>query len=97
MKDKYKTDVQFLVYKDDTEIFAYFPNEKYFGDDTAVARDYGFDLRMRTCYAHIGQHSACHPDYASECIEAPPEAYSDLKNELESIGYDLNVLNNGIS
>jgi hypothetical protein len=46
---------------------------------------------MRTCYSHIGQHSACHPDYAKECKEATD--YQELKEELESIGYSLNILN----
>ena len=45
-----------------------------------------------TSYQHIGQHSGA--DYAG-CIAdsrpAKPEEYADLKAELESIGYELDV------
>lgn len=61
-------------------VFAFFPEE--------VDHDY-----FLTCYSHIGQHSACHPDYAKECKEATKDQYQDLKAELESIGYKLKVLN----
>jgi hypothetical protein len=66
----------------ENHVFAYFPNEMY-----------SYDGITRSCYAHIGQHSACHPDYAKECKEATKEQYQDLKAELESIGYKLKVLN----
>jgi hypothetical protein len=95
--DNYKTDVLFLIEKPEgdlpCDVFAYFPNEKYYGDGETLAHEYSFDLRMRTCYAHIGQHSACHPNYASECKEASPDEFKPLMEELESIGYDLNILN----
>jgi hypothetical protein len=94
MKDKHKTDVLFLIEKPEdnipSDVFAYFPNEKYYGTEKED-NEYGFDVRMRTCYSHIGQHSACHPDYAKECKEATD--YQELKEELESIGYSLNILN----
>lgn len=86
-QDNKKTKVLFLIERDkDTEatgiVFAYFP------DNTYNAKD-----RTNFSYAHIGQHSACHPDYAKECSKATPEQYKDLKKELESIGYNLDVLN----
>jgi hypothetical protein len=90
MKDTMKTDVLFLSHPDD-DLFAYFPNEEYYGTETGDITGYNFDHRMRVCYAHIGQHSACHPDYAKECKEATD--YQELKEELESIGYNLNILN----
>ena len=81
-----KTNVNFLIEKDseDNEVFAFFPDE-YFNLD--------LDPDMRTCYAHIGQHSACSYAYASECKQATPEQYEGLLNELTSLGYDLNVWN----
>lgn len=49
---------------------------------------------MFTCYAHIGQHSAIHIDYAKECKEAQYNQYSDLLKELIGQGYnDLQVMN----
>lgn len=62
--------------------FAFFPNDRYNHHERGVF----------TSYAHIGQHSACHIDYAKECEPATPEQYSELKTELEGIGYKLNIL-----
>lgn len=85
MKDTHKTDVLFLIEKpegDFTEdVFAYFPSEE-------------FDLNgNKGAYCHIGQHHSCSPDYASECKEASPDDFKPLMEELESIGYNLNILN----
>lgn len=86
-----KTDVLFLWERDEPkDVFAYFPNEQYYGKIQGMT---AIDMAMRTCYAHIGQHSACHPDYARECREASPEEFKPLMEELESIGYNLNILN----
>ena len=46
-----------------------------------------------TCYAHLGQHGSCHPDYLKECTIARQSEYEPLKTELESIGYKLKILN----
>ena len=50
-------------------------------------------------YAHIGQHTEIHEDFlnlsqvGNHTIEtATEEEYKDLKTELESIGYELEVL-----
>lgn len=44
------------------------------------------DPRTATCYAHIGQHSACSPEwYRSTQRPATPEEYSDLLRELRGI------------
>lgn len=41
------------------------------------------------CYAHIGQHSDCMPEYVRECTKpAKPQEYADLLAELRRIGYD---------
>jgi hypothetical protein len=77
------TKVQFLVNEKDPEnpdVFAYFPEEIHNGE-------------FRTAYSHIGQHSACHPDYAKESRPATPEESQPLQAELEGLGYNLEVLN----
>ena len=86
-KDTVKTPVLFLIENtedQDThpEVFAYFC-KSLFSIDTKV-----FD-----CYAHVGQHSSCHVDYANECKQANQEQYKALQIELESIGYNLKILN----
>lgn len=91
-KDKNKTQVKFLIHKDSergqvlpifkNEVFAYFPNENH--DRAGV---------LKTSYAHIGQHSACSPEYAKESRQATTKEYSSLKNELEQLGYNLEILN----
>jgi len=43
------------------------------------------------CYAHVGQHSACSYEYVLKNTK-PAQHYEDLKNELESIGYNLEVI-----
>ena len=83
--DESKTPVVFLVNEKDPEdpdLFAYFPEENY---DRMGNKQMG--------YSHIGQHSAVDPAYAEESREATPEEYQDLKTELESIGYNLEILN----
>lgn len=82
-KDKQVTGVTFYLERDceGNEVFAYFPNEMY--DTTGI---------LRSCYAHIGQHSGCHPEYLKGCKKATPEQYNDLKTELESIGYNLEII-----
>lgn len=86
-KDKHKTDV--IFYKDesferffDEEILAYFPN-----------KNYDLEGKLKTCYAHIGQHSACSPEYVKELSEATKDEYEALKCELEGLGYNLRILN----
>ena len=83
-KDNFKTDVMFRKEKDNS-ITAFFPHFPY---------DYNYDGKgLITCYAHIGQHSGA--DY-NHCISVSKPAkeneYKDLFEELESIGYDLNIV-----
>lgn len=75
------TRVKFYIEQDSQdEVFAYFPD--------LVWCDF-----TKTCYAHIGQHSACHPDYVKDCKEANLLQYLDLFNELQSVGYrDLVII-----
>lgn len=84
---KTQTKVLFLIEKHHGDypcnVFAFFPellgtNEK----------------GMCLSYSHIGQHSACHPDYAKECEEAKTNDYLDLLRELIGQGYDnLQIMN----
>lgn len=75
--------VLFLLEQDsEDQVFAFFPDEKY--DDR---------VNMRTCYAHVGQHSACSIDYVAVCEEATPEQYKDLLAELRNIGYQPIIKN----
>lgn len=75
--DHTKTPVQFYV-EPDGQVLAYFPRMRH-------------NSNAMTCYAHVGQHSACTPEYIAELTEATPEQYADLKAELESIGYKLKM------
>lgn len=77
------TKVLFLIEKDGEDVFAYFPETIGNGQPG-----------MFTSYAHIGQHSACHEDYAAECKEAELHQYQDLLKELIEQGYnDLLIMN----
>lgn len=82
-----KTKVVFFIEKgngtENETPFAFFPEEHFTWDKT--------DGRF-TAYAHVGQHTACHIDYAKSCRLAKPEEYADLKKELESIGYNLEIV-----
>lgn len=98
-KDTQKTKVLFLMEQPDSDIsanvFAYFPDMNYYSEGNIgygkVTKDNWQE--MKTSYAHIGQHSACHIDYANKCLQATQEQYAALKIELEGLGYDLEVLN----
>lgn len=72
-----------------------FYNEPGAGVMAVFPKEYWNDLSKDTytCYAHIGQHSAVHKDYLKECTIATKDEYQPLKTELESIGYELKILN----
>jgi len=44
-----------------------------------------------SCYAHLGQHGGCSWDYVMTRT-VPAKEYSELQRELESIGYELNIV-----
>lgn len=82
--------VVFLLEKDNTTgkstgvPFAYFP-----GLDWNLSGD-------KTCYAHLGQHGPCAPDYAKGCKRAPLNATTAaLLKELRAAGYDSLKIENG--
>lgn len=89
-KDKHKTKVVFLLETgngtDNETPFAFFPEEHYL---PVRSQDHSV---VFTCYAHVGQHSACHIEYAQSCKLASPEQYKDLAAEMESLGYNLEIL-----
>lgn len=70
--------VKFKIFKG--EILAIFPEDYYFDDS---------GNKLLTCYAHQGQHSVCSVDLL-KCRNAKPEQYLKLKEELISIGYEVN-------
>ena len=84
-KDKLKTAVMFRKETKDKEfkgeIFALFPYEE-------------FSPRADcTSYAHIGQHGGADYKFSiSASKPATPEEYKDLKTELESLGYNLQII-----
>jgi hypothetical protein len=78
-KDDYKTRVIFLLEKDPAGILAVFPDKL----EGVVKRE---------CYSHIGQHGSASDEYWMELKPASKEQYRDLKEELESIGYDLELI-----
>lgn len=71
--------VLFLIERDGTDIFAFFP-------ELIADRNGNFTL-----YSHVGQHSACSMEYARKCKVA--DHYRELAAELSSIGYSLDILN----
>lgn len=79
------TNVKF--YKELNGILAVFPD--------IIASYNGYRPDNITCYSHIGQHSAMHPDYLKGKREANFNEYChDLLPELIGQGYkDLNILN----
>lgn len=82
-----KTKVLFLYNDKENDLFAYFPEEHYYHKGH---EDYN---EMFVCYAHVGQHSSCNKRYADDSRIATEEEYNDLKEELLSIGYELEILN----
>lgn len=83
-KDTYKTDVIFRCDKHGDfkgVVFALFPHE--------VSTLSG----SVTFYTHIGQHdSANYKGCISKSRMATEQEYADLKEEMESIGYNLNIV-----
>lgn len=83
-KDKFETDVIFFNSKDHRSIIAYFPNENW-NEDL-------YGTRYKVSYEHVGQHGSCDSEYVKDLDVASKEECADLREELESIGYHLNIL-----
>jgi hypothetical protein len=77
------------------EVVAVFVDEKYYSEDNI---GYGGltkeDIEsVFTGYVHLGQHTSISKFFiAKNCKKATQEQYQELFNELESIGYKLNVV-----
>lgn len=77
-----QTKVMFRKWKDNGQIDAIMPELPGTNDPATM-----------TCYAHIGQHSTGDSTwYLDTTVPATPSEYSDLKAELESIGYNVKVI-----
>lgn len=87
-KDSHKTKAIFLYNENNNDLFAFFPKDHYHHPGHEAYE------KVFNSYAEIGQHSACHIDYAKESIIATPEQYEDLAAELTNIGYNLEILTN---
>ena len=83
-KDKQKTDVVFRKFQEG-DIIAIFPKEIY--------NEVIYGKNRVLSYQHIGQHGGCNTVLITELQKATKREYSDLKKELESIGYNLRVKN----
>jgi len=80
-KDNFKTDVIFRRFPEDNEIIVLFPHELWDNRGGIIS------------YMHIGQHGEA--EY-SACMKntkpAKENEYMPLYKELESVGYNLNVI-----
>jgi hypothetical protein len=73
------TQVQFKKFEDG-EVIALFPNEEW-------------DLKGNIAsYIHLGQHGGASKELLDDLDPATKEEYQELKNELEGIGYQFEVL-----
>lgn len=80
-KANVKTKVMFRKFNDNNQIIALFPDEPW-------------NNEYCTSYMHKGQHSSADYDYVLKNSRfATPNEYKALKQELESIGYTLQVIN----
>lgn len=82
-----KTKVVFYIEGDlisGKNVLAVFPEEKYASAPKST------DI---VCYAQLGQHSGVSLEYAKRLPKAAPVQYANLRAELESIGYNLQILN----
>jgi hypothetical protein len=77
--------VKFYI-ENENEVLAFFPqlnwSKELYGNNT------------KTCYAHVGQHSACKKEYVKDLKPVTNlNQCLDLIHELNSIGYELKILN----
>jgi len=86
-KDKSKTKVLFLIEGIHEDVLAVFPKEY------ALNKKHQNYKTRFLCYSTVGQHSICDVSYYKNLPPATAEQYKYLKEELESIGYNLEILN----
>ncbi len=102
-KDKHKTKIRFVYprYPDgQREVLAVFMGRdaglRYAPGRTGINGIDGkpFTIKgqwLRQCYARIGQHAECSDGFQKR-TRATPEQYAPLLRELESIGYNVEVV-----
>lgn len=77
-----KVDVAFRKF-DDGEVIAIFPTIFPVPENST---------KEVISYMHVGQHGVASESLVNELEKASEEEYTPLKNELENIGYLVNVL-----
>lgn len=84
-----------MPFQQDTEVTPVVFRKERDGEITAVFPCDPADTNgnLMSCFAHVGQHSACGFEWYYTTKPALPEEYADLKQELESApyGYRLRV------
>ena len=87
-----KTTVIFRLFKPSKCKDPYNPNYSKGGEVIAL---FPYEIADKhgniVSYMHIGQHGVSSPLLIADTVPAKPEEYADLKKELESIGYVLDV------
>ena len=79
-QDTYKTKVVFRKFPDG-DIIAMFYEERWSK----------YNSWLISSYMSVGQHGEASIDLVYDTKLATPEEYADLKEELESIGYNLDI------
>jgi hypothetical protein len=79
-RDDFKTQVIFRQFPEG-DLIAIFPNEVADPHNNVMS------------YQRIGQHGAASPELIEDLDRVTPKQYAALKSELESIGYNLEVIN----
>jgi hypothetical protein len=79
-----KIDVKFMYNEQTDDLYAFFPKWEEGKNECGD--------KLYTMYSHVGQHSSGCYEYVAESRPATKEEYNNLMLELESIGYDLNII-----
>ncbi len=79
--------VKFRYNENNNDLFAFFPQ---LIESRNFVNDKG-QYTKKMCYSLIGQHSVCSLNYVNQSRPATEAEYLPLKQELESIGYNLKI------
>lgn len=77
-----KAFIRFVIFKG--EVLAVFMRKD-------AGMRYSHPQWLRGCYAHVGQHGECY-DGMQRRKKATVEQYAPLKREMESLGYQLEIV-----
>jgi hypothetical protein len=73
-------------------VFKMTPKDRFAGKECiAFLLDMDANPGRIMSYMHVGQHSEADIGFCVACHLATPEEYADLKEELESMDYELKV------